>query len=195
MKSSAMQDDGDFLVEPLMQGCSLRQKLGQKAALSRPHIRSYYDNHAPIDTATMLPTFRTRGSLLLRRAAVRSYSAGVDHPPANDPKTPATTQNVSATNATPTSPMGSHDSPLVETVEEAEKMRTMQAPNRTGIWSRSQRPREQAMVGPRFEQTIMADQVCCNTSSAGDAMICMCFWYMLYSLNICIRPRSSISEQ
>jgi len=111
-----------------------------------------------IATATMLPSFRTRGSLLLRRAAVRSYSAGVDHPPANDPKTPVKQQNVSATNAMPSSPMGSHDSPLVETVEEAEKMRTMQAPNRAGIWSRSQKPREQAMVGPRFEQTIMADQ-------------------------------------
>ncbi|KAI8635073.1 hypothetical protein F5Y19DRAFT_470122 [Xylariaceae sp. FL1651] len=28
-----------------------------------------------------------------------------------------------------------------------------QAPNRTEIWSRSQRPRAKAMVGPRFEQT------------------------------------------
>ncbi|KAL2124827.1 hypothetical protein VTJ04DRAFT_1192 [Mycothermus thermophilus] len=30
---------------------------------------------------------------------------------------------------------------------------TNQAPNRTGIWSRSQRPRAEAMTGPRFEQT------------------------------------------
>ncbi|KAI0480515.1 hypothetical protein GGR56DRAFT_626401 [Xylariaceae sp. FL0804] len=29
----------------------------------------------------------------------------------------------------------------------------MQAPNRLAIWSRSQRPRGQAMTGPRFEQT------------------------------------------
>lgn len=28
-----------------------------------------------------------------------------------------------------------------------------QAPNRKEIWSRSQRPRNEAMVGPRFEQT------------------------------------------
>jgi len=28
-----------------------------------------------------------------------------------------------------------------------------QAPNRAGIWSRSQRPRSEAMTGPRFEQT------------------------------------------
>lgn len=29
----------------------------------------------------------------------------------------------------------------------------LQAPNRAGIWSRSQRPRSEAMTGPRFEQT------------------------------------------
>ncbi|EFX00453.1 NADH-ubiquinone oxidoreductase [Grosmannia clavigera kw1407] len=28
-----------------------------------------------------------------------------------------------------------------------------QAPNRAGVWTRNQRPREQAMTGPRFEQT------------------------------------------
>ncbi|KAK0753180.1 hypothetical protein B0T18DRAFT_8225 [Schizothecium vesticola] len=30
---------------------------------------------------------------------------------------------------------------------------TAQAPNRAEIWSRSQKPRAEAMVGPRFEQT------------------------------------------
>ncbi|KAK1827250.1 hypothetical protein QBC39DRAFT_267338 [Podospora conica] len=30
---------------------------------------------------------------------------------------------------------------------------TAQAPNRSEIWSRSQKPRAEAMVGPRFEQT------------------------------------------
>src|SRR4051812_30259724 len=38
---------------------------------------------------------------------------------------------------------------LTENVERGLK----QAPNRTEIWSRSQRPRATAMVGPRFEQT------------------------------------------
>lgn len=38
-------------------------------------------------------------------------------------------------------------------------MRAMQAPNAKGVWSRSQRPREEAMVGPRFEQMFMKDQV------------------------------------
>lgn len=135
--------------------------LKQVAEAPRPQLRSSSSRQQqPIATATMLPSLRTRGSLLVRRAAIRTYSAGVDHPPANDPKPASPVQNVSATNTMPTSPKGAKDAPLVETVEEAEKMRTMQAPNRTGIWSRSQKPREQAMVGPRFEQTIMADQVC-----------------------------------
>jgi NADH dehydrogenase (ubiquinone) Fe-S protein 6 len=29
----------------------------------------------------------------------------------------------------------------------------LQAPNRSGVWSRNQRPRSEAMTGPRFEQT------------------------------------------
>ncbi|KAK3902493.1 lactobacillus shifted protein [Staphylotrichum tortipilum] len=35
---------------------------------------------------------------------------------------------------------------------------TTQAPNRTGIWSRSQQPRVEAMTGPRFEQTNFEQQ-------------------------------------
>jgi hypothetical protein len=113
------------------------------------------------NTPTMIPSLRTRSPFLLRRAALRPYSTGVEHVSANDPKAAARTpaQNVSATNAVPTSSEGSFDKVLVESVEEAEKMRTLQAPNRKGIWSRSQQPREKAMVGPRFEQTIMEDQV------------------------------------
>lgn len=49
------------------------------------------------------------------------------------------------------------DKVLQESVEAAEKMK-QQAPNRKGIWSRSQQPRAIAMQGPRFEQTIMEDQ-------------------------------------
>ncbi|KIW07289.1 uncharacterized protein PV09_02141 [Verruconis gallopava] len=106
----------------------------------------------------MIPVLRTRTPALLRWAATRAYSAGVDHPPANDPKPATPVQNVSATNATPTSSKGAMDSPLVGLAAEEEKARTMQAPNRADIWSRSQRPRKEAMAGPRFEQTIMADQ-------------------------------------
>ncbi|KAI0168298.1 zinc-finger domain-containing protein [Pestalotiopsis sp. NC0098] len=38
-------------------------------------------------------------------------------------------------------------------VAENEERGLQQAPNRAGIWSRSQKPRAQAMSGPRFEQT------------------------------------------
>jgi len=107
---------------------------------------------------TMLPSLRIRSPLLLRRTAVRAYSTSVNQVPANDPKDRPTPPNVSATNAVPTSSEGSFDQVLVESVEEAEVKRQMQAPNRKGIWTRSQQPRARAMVGPRFEQTILEDQ-------------------------------------
>ena len=61
----------------------------------------------------------------------------------------------------PVSPQGLHDGdkPLQEMPEEGERQRVMQAPNRAAVWSRSQQPRERAMSGPRFEQTIMGLQV------------------------------------
>ena len=74
--------------------------------------------------------------------------------PAHSPVAPETT------NAMRTSSEGSFDKVLQESAGEAEERRVMQAPNRKGIWSRSQKPRAEAMVGPRFEQTIMEDQVC-----------------------------------
>lgn len=55
--------------------------------------------------------------------------------------------------------MGAEDAPLQEMAVDAERKRELQAPNRAGIWSRSQQPREVAMTGPRFEQTIMDAQV------------------------------------
>ncbi|KAF4314418.1 putative NADH-ubiquinone oxidoreductase [Botryosphaeria dothidea] len=104
-----------------------------------------------------------RAATAPRLLAARTYASkqptpSVDSVPANDPnpKTPA--PNVSETNAVPTSSEGSFDQVLQESVEQAEALRTAQAPNRKTTWSRSQNPRERAMVGPRFEQTIMADQ-------------------------------------
>lgn len=88
-----------------------------------------------------------------------------DNPvPVNDPsqKNPGGAPVASptpTTNATPVASVAS-DAALVEDPAVAEEMRQMQAPNRAETWSKSQRPREQAMVGPRFEQAIMADQVC-----------------------------------
>lgn len=98
---------------------------------------------------------------LSRRAiATRSYSTQTDNPvPANNPNPQERRSPVSSTNALPTVSKGA-DKALVEDAAEAEEMRQMQAPNRAQTWSRSQQPRAKAMVGPRFEQTIMEDQVC-----------------------------------
>lgn len=84
-----------------------------------------------------------------------------DRIPTNDPQPAKNPPNVSASNALPISPKGLHDEdkPLQELPEDGERRRVMQAPNRAGVWSRSQQPRERAMSGPRFEQTIMAMQV------------------------------------
>ena len=106
----------------------------------------------------MIPLLRSRSARLSRRLLIRPYSASSVYKVQATNKE-ATTPNVSATNAIPTSSQGSHDSALVESVEKGEKLRELQAPNRQGIWTRSQQPREKAMVGPRFEQTIMEDQV------------------------------------
>jgi len=104
-------------------------------------------------------TSRCFAPVLSRRPALRIYSTTTDNPvPANNPNPKPTPPTVSATNSLPVSSQGSHDQPLQETVAEAEEKRVMQAPNRAGIWSRSQQPRSKAMVGPRFEQTIMEDQ-------------------------------------
>ena len=91
-----------------------------------------------------------------------------DRVPTNDPSPPKPVQNVSDSNAVPISPQGLRDSdrPLQELPEASERQRVMQAPNREGPWSRSQQPRERAMSGPRFEQTIMEYQV--HTINLGD---------------------------
>ncbi|KAL0640109.1 hypothetical protein Q9L58_000937 [Maublancomyces gigas] len=104
----------------------------------------------------MLPRLR---SPLTRCAAAarpltRLYSQTV-HPSITTPNTP-TAPNASATNATPVRDSLADD--LQEPVLEAERKRHMQAPNRPTTWSRSQRPRELGMVGPRFEQTIIERQ-------------------------------------
>ena len=91
-----------------------------------------------------------------------------DRIPTNDPSPPEPVQNVSDSNAVPISPQGMRDSslPLQEMPEDSERQRVMQAPNRKEPWSRSQQPREKAMSGPRFEQTIMEYQVGCRADVA-----------------------------
>ena len=128
-----------------------------------------------IPSVTMLTPIRgARVSLMLsclhpRLLPLRLYSTSdktSDRVPTNDPSTPKPVQNVSDSNAVPISPQGLRDSdrPLQEIPEDSERQRVMQAPTRKEVWSRSQQPRERAMSGPRFEQTIMEYQVCSVSS-------------------------------
>ncbi|KAI9803793.1 MAG: hypothetical protein M1825_001673 [Sarcosagium campestre] len=99
------------------------------------------------------------GARSVPKASLRSYSTS-DPVPANQSKSQQqeSVQNVSETNAVPVTAAGAKDAPLQEQVDKAEERRVMQAPNREGIWSRSQAPRSKAMTGPRFEQTMMEYQ-------------------------------------
>jgi NADH dehydrogenase (ubiquinone) Fe-S protein 6 len=93
-------------------------------------------------------------------ATKRTYAFSAnDNKEINGAGAPKEVPNVSKTNETPMK-TPHQDDPISETVGHAEKLRTIQAPNRVGVWSRSQNPRAKAMSGPRFEQTIMELQVC-----------------------------------
>ena len=121
-----------------------------------------------MSASKMLATSRILPGLLSRRipaASLRSYSSEVPHSdriPANDPRPHNPVQNVSESNALPITTGGMIDGELQEMPEEAETKRQLQAPNRKDVWSRSQQPRDVAMSGPRFEQTIMEYQVSCT---------------------------------
>lgn len=111
--------------------------------------------------APLVSTKRLPSILPFQRSYATSERSS-DKVPTNDPNPPAAVQNVSDSNAVPISAMGLRDAPLQELPEDSEKQRQMQAPNRSEPWSRSQQPRERAMSGPRFEQTIMEYQVSKN---------------------------------
>ena len=125
---------------------------------------------APTSLARVLPPLRRPipPTLFLRRTPIlyrRPYATRdrtSDRIATNDPNPSEAVQNVSDSNAVPISPQGLRDEerPLQEMPEDSERQRVMQAPNRREPWSRSQQPRERAMSGPRFEQTIMEYQVC-----------------------------------
>ncbi|KAJ5649218.1 Zinc finger CHCC-type [Penicillium longicatenatum] len=103
------------------------------------------------------------------RFAARTYSSTVprlheNRMQPNDPSPPAPKPNVSATNAPEGNPV-----PIADLIEMraydfrenpavGEQIRSVQAPNRATTWAASQQPREKAMTGPRFEQTIMETQ-------------------------------------
>jgi NADH dehydrogenase (ubiquinone) Fe-S protein 6 len=100
--------------------------------------------------------------------AIKSYSTPKTDPvQANESRPERKVKNVSDTNKLPTSATGNRDDALQEHPDEAEERRVMQAPNRTGVWSRSQNLREKAMTGPRFEQTVMEYQVSAVEISLG----------------------------
>ena len=119
----------------------------------------------------MIPSSLRRVSVLPIRSvshtalfpsASRPYSTAErtsDRVATNDPNPPKPVTHGSETNALPIDTQGLRDAPLQEMPEETEHQRLMQAPNRKEVWSRSQAPRDLAMSGPRFEQTIMGLQV------------------------------------
>jgi hypothetical protein len=141
---------GAFLSQPLsLTSIHLALLLKLNCGSKDPKITQF-------DMISLRPFRRALTGNLIRRG----YSTHLKEVPASDPPKPVTpASNISKTNETPTSSMGSHGQALVESEAEAKEMRAMQAPNRKEIWSRSQKPREQAMVGPRFEQMILQDQV------------------------------------
>lgn len=104
------------------------------------------------------------------RLIARTYSSTVprfheNRMQPNDPSPPAPKPNVSATNvpetnSAPIDKLAVMENTYVENPALGEQIRSMQAPNRSTTWAASQQPREKAMTGPRFEQTIMETQVC-----------------------------------
>ncbi|KFY13082.1 hypothetical protein V491_06527 [Pseudogymnoascus sp. VKM F-3775] len=108
----------------------------------------------------MLSTANRRAALLLARRArasapissIRALSIS------SRASSNASVPNVSKTNELPQGKQQGNDVLVHENVENAQKLRTMQEPNRATTWSRSQKAREVAMSGPRFEQTIVEQQ-------------------------------------
>ncbi|KAK5049883.1 hypothetical protein LTR84_004001 [Exophiala bonariae] len=118
-----------------------------------PSLRTRIPRIATYATRTATRSFTSSSRLLLQ-----SPGTGENLQQANVSSAPKQTQNVSQTNETPVDAMGARDEPYKELVPEAEHKRQMQSPNRANTWSKSQMPRELAMTGPRFEQTIIASQ-------------------------------------
>lgn len=104
---------------------------------------------AALSKAAWSPRFVARASYTTTAPRLRE---------ANDPNPPKRVPNVSVTDATPVDAV-SFEGTLQEDPEVGERIRSLQAPNRANTWAASQQPREQAMTGPRFEQTIMGLQV------------------------------------
>lgn len=156
-----------------------RNNISQQRRQALIHILNLFTSKHQLHS-NMLATPLTRTLRTLPRAvqvcARRSYAFnGQDQKEINTTKdiSGKDVQNVSGTNELPMeNPLS--DKALSETKERAEELRTAQSPNRKSVWSRSQSPRELAMAGPRFEQTIMELQVgafakkSCHLASSGN---------------------------
>ena len=154
--------------------CGIRPRMKPQLATTTTFLS--IAQHSTVPTTIMLAPLRIRVSILapvcrpyiLSHRHYATRERNTDGIPTNDPSPPEPVQNVSDSNAIPISPQGMRDSslPLQEMPEDSERQRVMQAPNRKEPWSRSQQPRERAMSGPRFEQTIMEYQVGCRADMA-----------------------------
>jgi len=110
-------------------------------------------------TRLRIPALAARLTRIASRpATTASPGTGENREQANDPTPPKEPPNISKTNEVGVTTFGAHDGVLQESAQEGERQRQLQAPNRSTIWSRSQQPRDKAMTGPRFEQTIMEHQ-------------------------------------
>ena len=118
-----------------------------------------------LNLPSMMSGSRRLTGLVRQRLIVRTYTSSVprlseNRMQPNDPNPPAPKPNVSETNAVPVEALSKMDNSFREDPAVGERIRSLQAPNRPTTWAASQQPREKAMTGPRFEQTIMETQVC-----------------------------------
>lgn len=130
---------------------------------SRPYPRHTMFSSARTRIASAALSAARPGRLAATRASYSVSASRFNNENTLRPNDPAAPRkpvpNVSATNATPVESMGDFDGRLAETPEAGERSRELQAPNRASTWAKGQAPREEAMTGPRFEQTIMGLQV------------------------------------
>ncbi|KAF3897375.1 Lactobacillus shifted protein [Trichophyton interdigitale] len=101
-------------------------------------------------TRSRLCLFAAQSSRYVQRATYTSTVPRLSENtiPTNNPNPPKPVTSISETNAR-------EPASMQETVEQAQKQLSMQAPNRATTWAKSQQERSKAMAGPRFEQTII----------------------------------------
>lgn len=95
--------------------------------------------HALLKISTAMATTQLRAARSMARAlrvSPRTFTTSARYFEASVPST-----SKSSTEPTPAP------------VDENKPAEINQAPNKVGVWSRSQKPRSKAMTGPRFEQT------------------------------------------